>query len=316
MSLPNTRTFALAVAFFAAATIALACGDDDGTGGVVDDSIRREQVSAGDLTFDLRVAGPDGGQTVILLHGFPENSYQWRDQLTALARAGYRAIAPDQRGYSPGARPADVEDYSIVFMIQDTLAIADAYQADTFHLVGHDWGAGVAWGVAGLAPDRVDTLTILSIPHPDAFNADLADPNSCQFQASGYFDVFAAAGAADLFLDNDASFLRSLFTGIDDDAVAEYVGALEEPAAMRAALYWYTANVSDRSFALPALGPIVVPTLFLWSDGDVAICRDTAEKTGRFVDAPYDFVILEGVDHWITDRAPADVNRHLLEHIS
>ena len=301
------------VALATVATIFACGGDDDET--ATSAEIRIEQVEVGDLTFDIRVAGPDSGETVVLLHGFPETSYQWRAQLLALARAGYRAIAPDQRGYSPGARPGNVEDYSILFIIQDALAIADAYGAESFHLVGHDWGAGVAWGIAGLAPDRIDTLTVLSIPHPDPFAEDFSDETTCQYQASSYFDLFVSDVAADIFLGEDAAALRALYASIDEDAVDEYLRVLTSAGAMQAALNWYKANFGARAPTIPELGVVSVPTLFVWSDGDDFICRETAERSGDFVDAPYEFVVLEGVDHWISERAPNEVNRLLLRHI-
>ena len=101
------------------------------------------QISVGDFTFDVRVAGPEDGEVVILLHGFPQTSYEWRHQLAALGEAGYRAVAPDQRGYSPGARPPNVEDYAATLLAEDVIGLADAIDADRFHIVGHDWGAAV-----------------------------------------------------------------------------------------------------------------------------------------------------------------------------
>ncbi len=291
----------------------IACGDDDDA--PFDTEIRLEQVTTDNFTFDLRISGPDGGEPVILLHGFPETSFQWRSQLAALAGDGYRAIAPDQRGYSATARPTEVEEYNIVLLMLDILEIADALGIDRFHLVGHDWGAAVAWGVAGLAPERIRSLSILSIPHPDAFAQDLANPLSCQYEASSYFDLFTSDAAADLLLSNDAAFLRSIFNGIDEEAVNEYVATLSEPGAMQAALNWYVANVGERAFVVPTLGPIAVPTLFVWSDNDFAVCRDTAEKTRQFVEGPYDFVVLEDVDHWISERVPDVVNQLLLQHM-
>jgi len=288
------------------------CGD--GNSGTFDDSIRNEQVTTGEWTFDLRVAGPANGEAVFLLHGFPQTSYEWRSQLMALASSGYHAIAPDQRGYSPGARPSAVGDYNIANMVVDVLQMADALGIGRFHLVGHDWGAGVAWGLASVAPDRIRSLAILSIPHPDAFAEELADTTSCQYRASGYFDFFVSEPAAEFFLRNDAAALRNLLDGISEDAVDEYARVLSQPGAMQAALNWYRANVGARDRLLPPIGAITVPTLFVWSDEDFAICREPAEKTGDFVDAPYEFVVLEGVDHWIPERAPHEVSQLLRRH--
>ncbi|MEA3055414.1 MAG: hypothetical protein QOD30_846, partial [Actinomycetota bacterium] len=131
------------------------------------------QIAVGENTFEARVAGPDDGEPVLLLHGFPQTSYSWRAQLEALGAAGYRAIAPDQRGYSPGARPTEVEAYAIEHLVADVVGMADALGLERFDLVGHDWGAAVAWATAITRPDRVRSLAALSVPHPDAFRRAL-----------------------------------------------------------------------------------------------------------------------------------------------
>ena len=124
---------------------------------------------SGELVFDVLVAGPDDGPAVILLHGFPETAQSWVHQTPVLAAAGYRVIAPDQRGYSPDARPTEVTAYRTDRLVADVVGLADALGVDRFHLVGHDWGGAVAWQVAGRHPDRLLTLTVLSTPHPAAF---------------------------------------------------------------------------------------------------------------------------------------------------
>ncbi len=278
--------------------------------------IALEQLSIGELVFDVRTAGPADAPVVILLHGFPQTSYEWRHQLRALGAAGYRAVAPDQRGYSPGARPADVADYNIVNLIGDVLGIADVLGADRFHLVGHDWGAAVSWGVARVAPDRIISLTPVSIPHPDAFNEALRDPGSCQSSASGYFDTFILPDSEDILLANDAAFLRAIYTGLSDEAVSVYLEALGTKEALGAGLNWYRANITDRQFPGPAVGSIDVPVMFIWSDGDSAVCREPAERTGDFVSGPYRFEVIEGVSHWVPELAAERVNELLLEHLA
>lgn len=277
--------------------------------------IRSGEIAVGDFVFDARFAGPESGEAVFLLHGFPQTSYEWRAQLTALGEAGYFAVAPDQRGYSPRARPPNVEDYAIPLLVQDVFGMADSLGVDRFHVVGHDWGAAVAWVVAASSTERVQSLTAMSVPHPDAFRQVLSDMNSCQYEASSYFDLFSAPDAEDGFLANDAAFLRGFFTGLPDDAVEEYVRVLGTKEALSAALNWYRANVENRLVTGPELGLIEQKTLFFWSDQDVALCRDGADLTAQFVSGPYQFEILEGIGHWIPDEAPAEVNRLLLEHL-
>jgi pimeloyl-ACP methyl ester carboxylesterase len=298
-----------------------ACGSEDEP--VVDPkadaadwgAITETEIPVGDFVFDARAAGPADGELVLLLHGFPETSYEWRHQLRALGEAGYRAVAPDQRGYSPRARPDGVDAYGIILLVQDALAIVDALGVDRFHVVGHDWGAAVAWGVAKVAAPRVISANPVSVPHPDAFRRVLADPTSCQPAASSYFDQFVMPGYEDTLLANDAALLRVLWTGIPEDAVNEYFGALGEKPALSAALNWYRANIENRMPKGPELGKITVPTQFIWSDADIALCRDGAELTGEYIDAPYRFEVLTGVSHWVPELAAEQTNALLLEHL-
>jgi pimeloyl-ACP methyl ester carboxylesterase len=153
------------------------------------------QIQVGSLVFDARVAGPVDDTPVLLLHGFPETSLEWVAQIEALAQAGYRAATPDQRGYSPGARPAAVGEYHRDKLVQDVLDVADALGTARFHLVGHDWGALVAWQVATTAPDRLLTIRCISVPHPDALRKELSDPSSAQYAASAHVELCAAPNA-------------------------------------------------------------------------------------------------------------------------
>ena len=276
--------------------------------------IAMARVGLGDLVFDVRTAGPPDEETVVLLHGFPQTSYEWRHQIRALAEAGFRAIAPDQRGYSPGARPPEVADYGISLLVRDVLALADAVGSGRFHIVGHDWGGWVAWAVAVLAPDRVITANPVSVPHPDAFARVLNDPTSAQAQASSYFDVFAQPDSEDAFLADDQMMLRRVFTGIEAEAVDEYLRVVGSKAALGAALNWYRANLDDIRQG-PALGPVEVPTMFTWSDGDPVITIEGAQLSVEYVTAPYRFEILEGVSHWIPDLAAEAMSDLLLDHL-
>ena len=276
-------------------------------------AIELSEVTAGDKTFVVRTAGPADGEPVVLLHGFPQTSHSWRHQLEALAAAGYRAIAPDQRGYSPGARPEAVEDYSILKLVGDVLAIADALGIERFHLVGHDWGAGVAWQVAGRHQERVRTLTILSVPHPKAFGRAIqGDAGSDQAERSSYMQTFRQEGSEDLFVRDGAAGLRALYSASGLTDVEPYVEVLQERAAMRAALNWYRAAGIDHT---QDIGEITMPTLFVWSTNDPALGPDAARWTEEFVAGPYRFEVLEGVSHWIAEEAPERTSELLLEHL-
>jgi pimeloyl-ACP methyl ester carboxylesterase len=272
------------------------------------------QITIGRLRFDVRAAGPEDGPLVILLHGFPQTSWCWRHQLPALADAGYRVLAPDQRGYSPGARPEGVEAYHSTALTADVLGLADAVGAERFHLVGHDWGASIAWQLAARHGERLLTLTALSVPHPLAYTVALADPGSDQEQRSSYFPMFRAEGAEHGMLEHDAAGLRLIYaaSGLTEEEAAPHLAALSSPEALGAALNWYRAAGGH---LIEGLGPVTVPTMHVWSTEDPALGREGAEATCDFVEGPYRLEVLEGVDHWIPDHAPERLNALLVDHL-
>lgn len=274
------------------------------------------EIAVGPYTFDALVDGPEGGELVLLLHGFPQTSASWREQITALGAAGYRAVAPDQRGYSPRARPIELAAYAMPELVGDVIGFADALGAERFHLVGHDWGGAVAWQVAGRHPDRLHTLAVVSTPHPEALRrAYRGDLGGDQAQRSGYMTFFRQPDSQDRMLENDAAVFRLLFagSGMPEGREQPYIEALGTPQALGAALNWYrAASVDDPD----GLGPITTPTLYVWSTDDVALGTEAAQATAQCVEGPYRFAVLEGVSHWIAEQAPDRLNRLLLDHIS
>jgi len=281
--------------------------------------VERLEIDANGMTFTARAAGPRAGRPVLLLHGFPQTSWGWRPVLGALAASGYRALAPDQRGYSPGARPTEVEAYAMPNLVADVLALADTLELGRFDLVGHDWGGMVAWVVASRHPERVRSLAVVSTPHPDALRAARALP--AEGGGGGEHDVIGELFRSPeeperLLLGEDASGagLRAVLTdgGLDPAIAEEYVDTLREPGALTAALNWYRAD----GVGLEALPPVVVPTLYVWSSGDVALARGPAEATAEFVAGRYRFVVLDGVSHWVPEEVPGELVRLLLEHLA
>ncbi|HWL20501.1 MAG TPA: alpha/beta hydrolase [Bradyrhizobium sp.] len=246
------------------------------------------------LTFDALVAGDDGAPLVLLLHGFAESMNCWRAQVTALSDMGYRAVAPSQRGYSPGARPdsRDASHYHIDRLMDDAMAIvaASGHGDKRFHLAGHDWGGSIAWALADRAPERIASLTILSRPHPNAFNRALQMEDGDQAQRSRHHKAFLEPGAADIVLADDAKWLRERLAanGVPAAAIAEHLAVLGNKPAMEAALAWYRARGAIRG----PLGPIRVPTLYIWGDADDTVGRVAAEGTSDFIAAPYRFEVL------------------------
>jgi pimeloyl-ACP methyl ester carboxylesterase len=280
--------------------------------------IDRLEIDANGLTFSARAAGPSQGRGVILLHGFPQTSWSWRPQLGALAAAGYHAVAPDQRGYSPGARPLAVADYRVEHLVADVLALADALGMDTFDLVGHDWGGMVAWLLGAHHSDRVRSLSIVSTPHPLALRHALSGGDPTQVAQSSHTGGFCRPDVPERLLlgaDGSGSGLNRLFeaSGLDPGPTRAYLDVLTQPGALTAVLNWYRAMQGSELENLP---PVSVPTLYVWSSGDAALGRSAAEASGAFVSGSFRFVVLDGVSHWIPEAAPEELGRLLLEHLA
>src|SRR5215475_9704574 len=202
-------------------------------------------IEARGLTFNVETAGSAGEPAVLLLHGFPQRAAEWAAVMPVLDAAGLRTIAPDQRGYSPGARPDDADAYTLQECTADALALLDALGVDKAHVVGHDWGALVAWHLAGHHPDRVETLTAISVAHPTAMGQAIAtDPD--QQQRSSYIQLFRRAGhAEDLLLADGGSRLRAMFAGCPTYLIDGYVQPMLDRDALTGALNWYRAMSNE-----------------------------------------------------------------------
>jgi pimeloyl-ACP methyl ester carboxylesterase len=268
------------------------------------------------LEFDCSVAGPPDGTLVLLLHGFGVSRHFWDRQVPALAEAGFFAVAPNQRGYSPGARPdpGDPEAYRIDRLVADALDIAAAagHGDRRFHLVGHDWGGSLSWIIAAQHPERLRSLTMLSRPHPASFLRALAMPDGEQKRRSGHHTAFLEPDAVPKLLANDCEWLRSrhMRQGMPREATDAHMSVLGNEAALEAALAWYRSSGPRQP-----LGPVRVPTLYLWGDADDTVGRVAAEGTGEFIDAPYQFEVLPGVGHYAADQVPDRVSELLLAHL-
>ncbi|MEE6258665.1 alpha/beta fold hydrolase [Plantactinospora sonchi] len=258
------------------------------------------RITVRDLTFDLHTGGPADGEPVLLLHGFPQRGAQWDDLLPALHAAGLRSLVLDQRGYSPQARPTEVAAYQLTELVADAVAVLDALDLPAAHVVGHDWGAAVAWRLAADHQDRVRTLTAVSVPHPTAFARAIAeDPD--QRSRSAYMQLFRETGKAEhVLLADGAAVLRRVLSGLPEDRIDRYVAPLREPGALTAALNWYRAMSTE---GLAKTGPVVVPTTFVWGDADVAVGPVAARNCADHVTGDYRFVPLAGIGHWVPEEA-------------
>jgi pimeloyl-ACP methyl ester carboxylesterase len=268
------------------------------------------------LAFDCSVAGSSDGALVLMLHGFGVSRHFWDHQVPALAGAGFLAVAPNQRGYSPGARPdpRDLDSYRIDRLVADALDIVSAagHGDRRFHLVGHDWGGSLSWIIAERHPERLRSLTMLSRPHPASFLRALALPDGEQKRRSGHHTAFLEPDAVPKLLANDCEWLRSrhMRQGMPKAATDKHMSVLGNEAALEAALAWYRSSGPRQP-----LGKVKVPTLYLWGDADDTVGRVAAEGTGEFIDAPYQFEILPGVGHYAADQVPDRVNELLLSHL-
>lgn len=270
------------------------------------------RVDSGGVGLHVEVSGPPDGRPVVLLHGFPDTGRLWTHQVKALADAGYRVIVPDQRGYGSSDKPESVDDYNAMFLSADVGAVLDQVGVERAHVVGHDWGAAVAWLVGALAPDRVDHLVALSVGHPSSF----ADVGLEQREKSWYMLLFQFEGIAEQWLSaDDWVNFRAWGRHPDADAV---VAALDTDRSLTPGLNWYRANLHPRTLVEPALQlpPVVAPTLGVWSSGDFALTETQMKRSERFVEGPWRYERVEGAGHWMQWEAPDEVNDLLLDFLS
>ena len=263
-------------------------------------------------------AGPEDGPAVILLHGFPEFWYGWRKQIGPLAEAGFRVIAPDQRGYNRSSKPANVRDYRINELTADVIAIADQIRAARVLLAGHDWGAAVAWNTAIQYPNRVQKLAILNVPHPAVMIRSLRT-RPRQMLRSWYMLFFQIPGLPEFLVS------RNHFAGCADGMVKtsrsgtftsedleRYREAWSQPGAITSMINWYRALFRE----LPDPGAldrrVTVPTRILWGVGDAFLLREMAAESAAYCDRGELFEFPEAT-HWVQHEEPKRVNELLIE---
>ena len=265
------------------------------------------------LTFDYVDEGERGAPACLLLHGFPEDLTSWNDLAEALVGAGYRVIRPDQRGYSPRARPAAVADYRLAQTVADAAALMDHAGVDRAHVIGHDWGGAVAWGLAASRPERLLSLTVLSTPHPAAMSRSFV--TSDQALRSWYMGLFQVPGLAERLLAPGGRLWAAMLHGLSGERRAHYARRAEEPGALTAMLAWYRAMPRDMREPSVRWRAIDVPTLYVWGGRDPALGAGAARLTSRYVRGPFTFVVLPRHGHWLPERATAEVWSALLPHL-
>lgn len=281
---------------------------------------QEKQITTNGLNLHVVMAGPKKGVPVLLLHGFPEFWYGWRAQMPALAKAGYRVIVPDQRGYNLSDKPKGVSAYRVDTLVQDIVGLADALGYKQINLVGHDWGAVVAWAFALWHPQRLRKLGILNVPHPAVMLRFLGrDPE--QLRRSWYIFFFQLPWLPEYFLRQQdwRGAVRALrgsgrihtFTNED---IAEYKKAWSQPGAITGMLNWYRAAVRHRP-KLPDDLQVKVPTLMMWGMHDVALSHRMARPSLDYC-ADGKLIFFEDASHWVQHDEGELVSQYLLEFLA
>ncbi|MBP1703133.1 MAG: alpha/beta hydrolase [Chloroflexi bacterium] len=287
-----------------------------------DISLRESYIETNGIRLHVVAAGPENGDLVILLHGFPEFWRGWIKQIGPLAEAGYRVLMPDQRGYNLSDKPKNVNDYDIDCLAKDVIGLIDAAGRRKAYLVGHDWGAAVAWHTAMQYPDRLEKLVILNVPHPDIMQRFLLSRYH-QIKKSWYMFVFQIPWLP------ETSMRRNDFSGgihalkrsgkpstFSEDDLNQYKIAWSQPGALTGMINWYRAAFRRglRGGANPDKltgRPVPVPTLMLWGKQDVALSFEMVQPSINLCEAGR-LVVFEDATHWVQHDCAAEVNREIL----
>jgi pimeloyl-ACP methyl ester carboxylesterase len=263
------------------------------------------------LRFDVKDSGPRDGPVVVCLHGFPQDATAYDEVAPLLVEHGFRVLVPDQRGYSPGARPDGRASYALRELVADVLALIDEAGVEKVSVVGHDWGGAVAWTVAGRHPDRVASVTALSTPHPAALQQ--AALRSTQAARSAYMAFFQVPRVPEtLLLARRAHLLRTLLrgSGLPTSAAEHYATRMLEPGALRSALGWYRALPFGTGYSA---GRVRVPAGFLTGGREPFFAPAAERRTGEFVSGSFTSRRLDDAGHWLPETRPHDVAAMVLE---
>ena len=261
---------------------------------------------------NFQVTDEGVGEPVLLLHGFPDSARLWRHQIPALVAAGFRVIAPDQRGFGESDKPQEVEAYALREVIGDAIALLDTLGLERVRLVSHDWGAAVGWGLCAFYPHRIVRHVALSVGHLTAlWNAGLA-----QRRLAWYMLLFMRRGLAeDILIRENWQWFRDLFEHHSE--MERWIGDLQRPGALTAALNWYRANVDVETWGPQGwvLPRVPVPTLGVWSTRDAYLTEVQMVASAGFVDAPWEYRRVEGASHWLMLDQPAVVSQILIDYL-
>jgi pimeloyl-ACP methyl ester carboxylesterase len=271
-------------------------------------------IDVGEVRLHVVEAGPEDGELVVLLHGFPEFWWSWRFQIPKLAAAGFRVAAPDMRGYNLSDKPYGVEAYRVEHLVRDVAGLVKALGRERAHIVGHDWGGAVAWDFAQRHPELTKTLTVMNCPHPRELLKGLRRP--LQIKKSWYMFFFQLPGLPErALMKDDASFLRRAFKGHPKQDVDRYVEAAKRARSMNGPINYYRAAMRGLARgAAPQYRPIVAPVLVLWGEADAFLGVEMARPDPRWV-PELRVELVPGASHWVQMDAPDTVNRAMIEHL-
>jgi pimeloyl-ACP methyl ester carboxylesterase len=274
--------------------------------------INNKEIPIGDLRFDCRVSGDSKDKLVILLHGFPETSFMWRDTMKDLAAAGFYCLAPNMRGYSKNACPRGKNNYTLEKLSQDVIALAKAEGKKTFHLIAHDWGAVIGWYLAYHHSEIISSYTSLSVPHIKGYMKALKTDKDQQ-NRSKYIRLLIIPFLAEYTIrKNDFGLFRKFWKHSSEKEVADYLTVFREKRSLTASLNYYRANFGKRGMEYP--GEIHVPTLFIWGNRDVAIGARGVSEGHQYCKGPYTYLELDA-GHWLIQTKYPEIRPAILEHL-
>jgi pimeloyl-ACP methyl ester carboxylesterase len=276
-------------------------------------------VETNGIRLNVVQAGPEEGPLIILLHGFPEHSYSWRKLMPLLVSAGYRVWAPDQRGYNLSDKPKGIDAYRVDELAADVVGLIDAANQQQAILIGHDWGAGVAWRVASEYPERVSRMVVMNVPHGAVMKRFIRS-NFRQLLKSWYIFFFQLPWLPETLARRDnwrmlvTTLKRTSHRGtFSDEDFEAYRKAWSQPGAIQSILNWYRAYLR-RPPAIPANPRIIVPTMLIWGTQDTALSSEMAQPSIDLCDNGR-LVLLNDATHWVNHEKLEKVNNLIGEFL-
>lgn len=253
-----------------------------------------KKIKVDNLTFDCRIEGKEEGDLIIFLHGWPETSYMWKKLMSSLSKRGFYCVAPNLRGYSQGACPKEIEQYSLDKLVDDVIGIFKSFNKSNFHLIGHDWGAIIGWKLTCDYKDKILSWTGISVPHPQSFGKAMVMDEE-QIKMSQYVKNFQVLNLPEEQIrKDDFKILRKLWEHCSNDQIEDYLKVFSQTNILTATLNYYRSNYKLLKSAAQneILGHIYVPTLFIWGNKDIAIGSTSVNEHHQYMKSEYEFLEL------------------------